>query len=1077
MKKVLVTLGLVLLAVIATLAAVPAMLNTETLQKAFARQISSASGATIALYGPVKFSIIPDFGIVAEDFSISTKDSKTAISVQRAVAGVRLRGLLSGQIDITGIELEQPTITLFDDGAPVPKTTSEQASNGDIFQSASGLLERLTIDQISIRQGVIQRVTVDQVSEIGRNIDLELTVPDPSQPISATFSGDLAGKTVKANATIQSLRQLLQRRPTAISLDFGAAPAPHPALREVAVNGDIQLAADGSYRIEGGKITSLGQPMQFNALYVPGQRPYVKVDVDAATLNFAELSPSLSGKVSGPQSGPAQGPGVNLSSLADFDADIAVTADALTVGEARARGLAFTTRLKNDRLSMKLNAQEVAGGTLAGDLGANLSETDPEFRGQLKIASARLKDLAQLAGMVSPADGDIATDLAYAFRGTSASALRDTINVVGKFRLTNGEVRVPALGELAGTGAETITELDVAGRVENIEQPIDLSGAMAWNGEKIDFTATILPLEILSKKSGPAKISVVSRLLRGKFNGKLGLDGAVNGAANLTSPSLSKLLAWLGQDAAMPLGQFSYSGDLSAANGKYSIERGKITLEEITANGSASLTTSPKTDVRATLSLGKLDLARFTGGADRAGASNGGQSGDSPLDLSVLRKINAKIDLSARQIGYGKIVAGPAKALISIKNGIARLELPQAGFYGGQVRAEILADGSAAIPAIDLRVTMDNVDALPFLVDAAEFNRLEGRLNATIATKGAGTTTKTLARSLNGNSDIHFANGALRGIDVAKIISNLQTVLTSGFQENAADRTEFTEMSVTFDIGQGVAATNDLTLLGPLVRMDGAGQIDLADQTINMRLKPKLVGSLSGQGGEFDIAGLAMPVIVTGPLSGPRIYPDLANLLANPQATLQLLSKLKLGIPSLGEGKLDAKKIIAEKLGLDKLGGENAITNVLDQIGGNTDSETGGADTLSNVLNQLGVNSGDGTGGDDTKIDAKDAVGAVLQGLLRNKLPPAQDGQDQGGLGAEPVTGRSLDNVTIPLPVPNPRRQANTGSQPTQPTAIAETPPTITDQLVDQIAPKVLSKDQQDAASDLLIGDTKFGTL
>src|SRR5690606_39363581 len=93
--------------------------------------------------------------------------------------------------------------------------------------------------------------------------------------------------------------------------------------------------------------------------------------------------------------------------------------------------------------------------------------------------------------------------------------------------------------------------------------------------------------------------------------------------------------------------------------------------------------------------------------------------------------------------------------------------------------------------------------------------------------------------------------------------------------------------------------------------MDGSGSIDLAAATIDMRLNPRVVGSMSGQGGEFDVSGLGLPVIVTGPLSQPRIYPDVRNILSNPQQALQTLSELRTRLGGIGgstQGLGDALK-------------------------------------------------------------------------------------------------------------------------------------------------------------------------
>src|SRR5690606_21525067 len=119
---------------------------------------------------------------------------------------------------------------------------------------------------------------------------------------------------------------------------------------------------------------------------------------------------------------------------------------------------------------------------------------------------------------------------------------------------------------------------------------------------------------------------------------------------------------------------------------------------------------------------------------------------------------------------------------------------------------------------------------------------------------------------------------------------------------------------VALDVQNGVAQTDNIRLLGPLVRMSGEGRIDLAGGTIDMRLDPRVVGSLDGQGGEFDVSGLGMPVIVTGALASPRIYPDFSGVLADPGRALEALSGLGGGMGELSGQATDAIGMVRDTL-------------------------------------------------------------------------------------------------------------------------------------------------------------------
>ena len=78
--------------------------------------------------------------------------------------------------------------------------------------------------------------------------------------------------------------------------------------------------------------------------------------------------------------------------------------------------------------------------------------------------------------------------------------------------------------------------------------------------------------------------------------------------------------------------------------------------------------------------------------------------------------------------------------------------------------------------------------------------------------------------------------------------------------------------------------------------MTGAGTIDLAAKTVALRVEPKLVLTTEGQGRAVDPVGLGIPVVIDGPWAEPRIYPDMAGILDNPDAAYAKLKEMGKGL-------------------------------------------------------------------------------------------------------------------------------------------------------------------------------------
>ncbi len=1014
MRLVLFVLGL--FAVIAV--ALPAVIQSDTLRTALARQLSTISGAEISLDGPIRLSVVPDFGIVAENISYVSEDGAVSISSARAVASVRWLSLLTNRIEISGIELENPRIALSEAKADASADSPAPTQAGDLFEIAAGYLQGLAIDRFGVSGGEVFDKSAGGTTPIATDIAIDLSVPGIDAPAAFTFSGNVDGRQVNLEGELGSLGELLARQPTAFALSAALSPAPHPGLADIEASGRIELGSDGTYRIKAGEISSAGQRMHIDAAYLPGDRPFIKASVTAETLDYSDFAPEPA--ASG-NAGRGAGGAVDFSALRDIDLDLELRAGTIKVGNAIAQDLTVRAALQNGKLVSTVGSKQIAGGQLALDVETDFGKADPEFRGNLGLTRIDIEDLAKLAGTRAPFTGRLVSQLQYAFRGTSPAAIIDTINLRGVVGIENGAVDVPELVPVVGPGAGQIAALNARAEFATISEPFALSGSMTWNGEDVDFTAAIPLVEFLDNQRGRITVKAKSRLAAAEFSGTVDIDGDARGKIGISSGSLAGLLQWFGQDPSIPFKAISATGTLAVNSVMVGLDGARITLDDTIATGSASVDITGKPAIRADLSVNAIDVARFAGG----GAAAGGSA--ETLDFSGLKAFDADVGLKAKRIGYGRVAGGPATAKLAVKDGIARLVVPKAAFYGGVVAVNVVANGAGRRPAVDLAVTMNGVDALPLFGDAVDFRRLEGKLDAEMAVKGGGTTTDALVRSLGGNARLVFADGAIRGIDVAKLINNLQSLIAGGYRENSDDRTEFTELSVSFAIENGIARTQDLRLLGPLVRMDGSGRVDLAAQSIDMRLNPRIVGSLEGQGSSFDVAGLGMPVIVQGPLSAPNIYPDLGNILANPDQALQLISKLGVDIGDLGTGNTDIVGVLEETLGAG--GGKPANT------------------VVKNVLQNLGQNAaGNGHTG-SIPNDAQDLVSSLLQGAI------GQGGRPSGVVGSIPSSA-AAPSFDGPIPRPNPRRRA--GRLSVLPVQEPRPAQDLTEHLVNEITPMLV---------------------
>jgi AsmA protein len=149
---------------------------------------------------------------------------------------------------------------------------------------------------------------------------------------------------------------------------------------------------------------------------------------------------------------------------------------------------------------------------------------------------------------------------------------------------------------------------------------------------------------------------------------------------------------------------------------------------------------------------------------------------------------------------------------------------------------------------------------------------------------------------MSGTVFLVFQDGQIRGLNVAQMIRSLTSSPLNGWQEQDQQGTDLTQLSSSFKIDRGQAVTTDFSLVGPLVKVTGAGTIALDTKMMGFRMEPKLVMTTQGQGRTVDPVAFGVPVMIEGPWSNPRIYPDMQGVLDNPDGAYAKLREMGKGL-------------------------------------------------------------------------------------------------------------------------------------------------------------------------------------
>ncbi|MEQ1576694.1 MAG: AsmA family protein [Hyphomicrobium sp.] len=531
----------------------------------------------------------------------------------------------------------------------------------------------------------------------------------------------------------------------------------------------------------------------------------------------------------------------------------------------------------------------------------------------------------------------------------------------GNVRIDNGTVRY---SDAVSGAVQEASAINMKVGLSDLRQPLNAKGDLNWKGQKVDVDLTLTSLKsIMEDKPARVALDIASAPASAQFNGSLTLrDGYdVEGTLSSKSPSVRALAKWLGSQLprAKGYGPFEASGQLRATAKSISLTGANIALDGATAKGQVTVETQGERPyIRTTLTVDELDLNKYIGhgGGDAvagpkvkskpAAAPEGGKvnpAGEAtsaqsiedllkdaapaapgprvqgytkregwstdPIDLSGLDAADADAKLSVGRLLYQDIKVGQSQLTVTLKNKVMKTNFDDIQLYGGHGRGFITLDGTSAKTAsAGANLSFDGIDSLPFLTDAAGFDKLSGKAKLTLAVAGQGGNQNQLMNALNGKGDFTFADGAVNGLNVAGMIRGITQGKLSGLKTSPTEKTDFSELASTWTIVNGVASNQDLRLVSPLLRLTGAGNVMVGTQQVDYMMRPKLVSSLAGQGGAGTEQGLEVPVRVHGPWSNVEYTPDLKGILSDPNKAVDTIKEI--GKQLKGKNAGDALKSI-----------------------------------------------------------------------------------------------------------------------------------------------------------------------
>lgn len=562
----------------------------------------------------------------------------------------------------------------------------------------------------------------------------------------------------------------------------------------------------------------------------------------------------------------------------------------------------------------------------------------PVFDLRIDKAGKKNWDLTQLAAPIRYAQAGVSVGIG------GGRALPSRLSDVKKLQLgdvgiEDGVIRFS--DDRSGT-AQQVDAVNVRVALPALDQPITAKGSVGWRGEQTAFEATLTDAKtVLEEKPAALKVKTTNRYVAASFEGNVRFaEGAdLDGHVAARSDSARALAQWLGNTLppVTGFGPLSVAGRLKTAGNVTNLSNANFGLDGATATGAVTVTTGGvRPYVTANLDLAELNLNKYLtraavsedapgapassqersaapaaapapngpGEADQIeqllnepktkvyGATHRAGWSSEPFNLALLAIADADAKLQIGRLLFQDMKIGKSASTVALKNRQLAVTFDDIRLYEGRGKGVVTVDGTGAAAGIGANLALDNIAALPFLKDAAKMGWLAGRSTLNLQLAATGTNQLQLVESLNGKASVAFNNGAIVGFNLPGAIRGLSQGNFGGFKTAPTEKTDFSQLSATFNISKGVAQNQDLQLVSPLLRVTGAGAVDLPPRTVDYTVKPKLVASLEGQESSSAVSGIEVPVRISGSWERPKFEPDLKGVLSDPSKTIEAVKEI-----------------------------------------------------------------------------------------------------------------------------------------------------------------------------------------
>ncbi|MGD8909407.1 MAG: AsmA family protein [Chromatiales bacterium] len=410
-------------------------------------------------------------------------------------------------------------------------------------------------------------------------------------------------------------------------------------------------------------------------------------------------------------------------------------------------------------------------------------------------------------------------------------------------------------------------------------------------------------------------------------SGRLALTGALTGLGLTSNPQLKgdlRLLKfspreWLEAfglpvpETADPkvLDALELSSQFRAGADEVEFKNLHVKLDQTVVKGELELINLAQPAYFFDLNVDRINLDRYLpppqeGAPQGQPAKSAGGGNEELFPVEILRQLRIDGKLLIDRLTVNQLHAEAVQVKVRGRDGKLTVDQEIGRFYDGLTKGSVTLDVAGKTPKMNINQSLSRVLTGPLLKDLMGDDKLLGSGSVDLNLTGTGGTVDKIKRTLSGNLSFDFRDGAVKGFNLAKMIRDTKARLSGEAVSlsNEEEQTDFSELSGSATIVNGLVNNQQLLAKSPYLRINGAGKANLLQESLDYTIRPVIVNTPKGQGGQGleELVGIPIPVRIHGSWSDPQFKIQLAQILEEQQK-----AKLKEKLDSKVEEKLQEK--------------------------------------------------------------------------------------------------------------------------------------------------------------------------